>query len=133
GAYAVRAFVPGAETVDAVGRDGKLLTHLARRHPSGFFEGMLAQRLPYRLRAANNKATWLIDDAYAYGPVLGPIDDWLIGQGADVRLYDRLGAHEIMHEGATGVHFAVWAPHARRVSTVGDFNNWDGRRHAMRK
>ena len=65
--------------------------------------------------------------------MLGPIDDWLIGEGTHARLYDRLGAHAIEHEGAAGVHFAVWAPNARRVSVVGDFNAWDGRRHAMRK
>ena len=61
------------------------------------------------------------------------MDDWLLGQGADTRLYDHLGAHTIEHEGVRGVHFAVWAPHARRVSVVGEFNAWDGRRHAMRK
>ena len=65
--------------------------------------------------------------------MLGPLDDWLVGEGTHVKLYDRLGAHPIDHEGAAGVHFAVWAPNARRVSVVGDFNAWDGRRHAMRK
>jgi 1,4-alpha-glucan branching enzyme len=133
GRYTLRAFVPGADSVDAITRDGELLTHLTRRHSSGFFEGGLAQRSRYRLRAANAGGTWLVDDAYAYGPVLGPMDDWLIGEGTHVRLYDRLGAHAIVHEGTNGVHFAVWAPHAQRVSAVGDFNAWDGRRHTMRK
>ena len=68
-----------------------------------------------------------------FGPVLGLIDDLLIAQGTHFRLYDKLGAHLITHEGAQGVHFAVWAPNARRVSVVGDFNDWDGRRHVMRR
>ncbi len=133
GALVVRAFVPGAETVDAMTRDGELIAHLARRHNAGFFEGEVPRRTAYRLHAANPQGAWTVDDAYAYGPVLGPLDDWLIGEGTHVNLYDRLGAHAIEHEGVAGVHFAVWAPNARRVSVVGDFNAWDGRCHAMRK
>ena len=129
----LRAFVPGAEALDAVGRDGQLLAHLHCRDPAGFFEGRPTRRSAYRLRASRGRDTWWLDDAYAYGPVLGPMDDWLIGEGRHRKLYERLGAHAIEHEGAAGVHFAVWAPNARRVSVVGDFNAWDGRRHAMRK
>ena len=66
-------------------------------------------------------------------PVLGPIDDLLMAEGNHHRLHDKLGAHLIEHEGAPGVHFALWAPNAQRVSVVGDFNDWDGRRHAMRR
>ena len=54
-------------------------------------------------------------------------------EGTHLRLYDKLGAHPFHHEGVDGVHFAVWAPNAQRVSVVGDFNDWDGRRHVMRK
>jgi 1,4-alpha-glucan branching enzyme len=132
-AIVVRAFVPGADRVDAVTPDGGLLAPLARLHAAGLFEGAIPGRSPYRLRAANRDGAWTIDDPYAHGPVLGPIDDWLVGEGTHVKLYDRLGAHPLEHEGAAGVHFAVWAPNARRVSVVGDFNGWDGRRHAMRK
>ncbi len=60
------------------------------------------------------------------------MDDYYIAEGSHLRLFDKLGAHLIEHEGASGVHFAVWAPNARRVSVVGDFNDWDGRRHPMR-
>ena len=133
GATVVRAFVPGADTVDAVDREGGVLASLTRRHAAGFFEGAIPRRIAYRLRAANRNGAWTVDDAYAYGPVLGPVDDWLVGEGTHAKLYDRLGAHPIDHEGASGVHFAVWAPNARRVSVVGEFNAWDGRRHAMRK
>ncbi len=131
--FAIRAFVPGAETLDAVTRAGEHLARLPRRHDAGFFEGTVAQPTRYVLRATRGNETWTVDDAYAYGPVLGRMDDWLIGEGTHERLYDRLGAHPIEHEGTAGVHFAVWAPNARRVSVVGDFNAWDGRRHVMRK
>jgi 1,4-alpha-glucan branching enzyme len=60
------------------------------------------------------------------------MDDYYMAQGSHLRLFDKLGAHQIEHEGATGFHFAVWAPNAKRVSVVGDFNDWDGRRHVMR-
>jgi 1,4-alpha-glucan branching enzyme len=133
GAVVVRAFVPGADRVDVLTRSGDEVARLTRRHAAGFFDGKLRERIRYRLRAANAKATWLVDDPYAYGPVLGPLDDWLIGEGAHVELYNRLGAHAMDHEGAAGVHFAVWAPQAQRVSVVGDFNAWDGRCHVMRK
>ncbi|MEP7180637.1 MAG: 1,4-alpha-glucan branching protein GlgB [Betaproteobacteria bacterium] len=133
GAMVIRALVPGADAVDAIAADGTLLAHLDRGHPAGFFAGTVARRDRYRLCATRGADTWTIDDAYAYGPVLGPVDDWLLGEGTDAALYDRLGAHLIEHEGTAGVHFAVWAPNAQRVSVVGDFNAWDGRRHAMRK
>ena len=133
GATMLRAYVPGADTLDAVAADGTLLAHLTRRHAGGFFEGALPRRARYRLHAANRDGAWTVDDAYAFGPVLGPLDDWLVGEGTHAMLYDRLGAHPLEHEGAAGVHFAVWAPNARRVSVVGDFNGWDGRRHTMRK
>ena len=132
-ALVVRTFIPGADSVDVITREGTLLASLTRRHPAGFFEGTISGRAPYRLRASNSADTWIFDDPYAYGPILGPVDDWLIGEGTHAKLYDGLGAHVVAHEGVDGVHFAVWAPNAERVSVVGDFNHWDGRRHAMRR
>ena len=132
----VRAFVPEAETLRVVPADGTAAIALACRHPAGFFEGVvpaLAGRRRYRLEAANAGGTWELEDPYAFGPVLGPTDDYLLVEGTHRELYGRLGAHPMVHEGIDGVHFAVWAPHARRVSAVGDFNAWDGRRHQMRK
>ncbi len=133
GAIVLRAYVPGAQTLDAVTEGGEQLARLVQRHQAGFFEGPLPRRMRYRLRAANADGEWTVDDAYAFGPVLGPLDDWLVGEGTHATLYDRLGAHPLVHEGVAGVHFAVWAPNAGRVSVVGDFNAWDGRRHVMRK
>ena len=75
---------------------------------------------------------WDVLDPYSFGPVLGPMDDYYIGEGSHLRLFDKLGAHAIEFEGVSGTHFAVWAPNAQRVSVVGPFNEWDGRRHPMR-
>ena len=73
------------------------------------------------------------EDAYAFGPALGPLDDHLMIEGTHRELYKRLGAQITTHEGVGGVLFALWAPNASRVSVVGDFNGWDGRRCQMRK
>ncbi len=70
---------------------------------------------------------------YRFGPVLGEMDEYLLGEGRHLQLYEKLGAHPMVHEGVEGTAFSVWAPNARRVSVVGDFNAWDGRRHPMRK
>jgi 1,4-alpha-glucan branching enzyme len=126
----IRAFVPGATTLHL--DDG---TEFARRHDDGFFELLLpgrSGRFAYSLHAANDTA-WILDDPYRFGPVLGPTDDHLLAEGTHRQLYEKLGAHPMRHEGVDGVHFAVWAPNAARVSVVGDFNAWDGRRHQMRK
>ena len=133
--WVVRAFVPGADRLDVSGPDGRSLGEIERRHAAGFFEGPvpLEGHVPLRYRASNAGGSWEVVDAYLLGPVLGPLDDYFIGEGNHLRLHDRLGAHPMLHEGHDGVHFAVWAPNASRVSVVGDFNQWDGRRHVMRK
>jgi 1,4-alpha-glucan branching enzyme len=133
--WIVRAFVPGAMSLEILTSDGKSLGQIARRHDAGFFEGLvkLKERQVLQYLAANGNGTWTVADAYLLGPVLGPMDDYYIGEGNHLRLYDKLGAHPLRHEGHDGVHFAVWAPNASRVSVVGDFNTWDGRRHVMRK
>jgi 1,4-alpha-glucan branching enzyme len=133
---AVRAFVPNADSIAVVGLDGRLFVNLTRKHPHGFFEGLVPDLVPgtlYRLRAQNAGGTWELHDPYAFPPVLGAMDDYLFAEGTHQRVFERLGAHITLHAGVPGVHFAVWAPNARRVAVVGDFNNWDGRRHQMRK
>ena len=133
----IRAFVPHAERLTAVDERGGTIADLDRRDGAGFFEGLVTtgrnDRFPYRLRASNTGGTWELDDAYRFGPVLGPVDDFLFVEGTHREVYARLGAHEMEHEGVAGVHFGVWAPNADRVSVVGGFNEWDGRRHQMRK
>ena len=87
-----------------------------------------------RLYPARHNAggSWDLHDPYRFPPVLGELDDYLMREGTHRRLWERLGAHAIEHAGVAGVHFAVWAPNAARVSVVGDFNGWDGRRNPMR-
>ncbi|MFC7703577.1 1,4-alpha-glucan branching protein GlgB [Plastorhodobacter daqingensis] len=126
----VRVFAPQAAEV-AVLAGGKV-TPLPRVHPEGFFAGPAPGR-DYRLAMKAGNHEWEVDDPYRFGPVLGEMDEYLVAEGRHRRLYDRLGAHPMTHEGTEGVAFAVWAPNARRVSVVGHFNAWDGRRHPMRK
>ena len=76
--------------------------------------------------------TWELDDPYRFAPTLGEVDLHLIAEGTHERLYDVLGAHPRTHQGAAGVSFAVWAPNARSVRIVGDFDRWDGRLMPMR-
>jgi 1,4-alpha-glucan branching enzyme len=129
-----RTFIAGAETVEAFTLKGKSVGVLEQVHPEGLFAGKLKgrKRQPLRYHASNSGGDWWVTDAYTFGPVLGPMDDYFIGEGTHLRLFDKMGAHPIVHEGVGGVEFAVWAPNARRVSVVGDFNAWDGRRHSMR-
>ena len=133
GAFA-RAVLPGAETAEAHDLTGKKLGKLEQVDDRGLFEGTLTGApKPVKYRCTSGEHEWWITDAYSFGPVLGPTDDFLIAEGTHLRLFDKLGAHLIEHEGASGVHFAVWAPNARFVSVVGDFNDWNHRRHLMRK
>ncbi|MFQ8430355.1 1,4-alpha-glucan branching protein GlgB [Amaricoccus sp. W119] len=129
-----RAFVEGADTLAVETLEGKPAGELERKHDAGYFEGFLKirKRQPLRYRARNEGGEWEVVDPYSFGPVLGPMDDYYIREGSHLRLFDKMGAHPISHEGAEGVHFAVWAPNASRVSVVGPFNAWDGRRHVMR-
>jgi len=133
--WVLRTFIPHAESVTAYDLSGAELGTLIPRHSAGFFEGpvQIKSRCPIRYRARNAGGEWEVFDPYCFGPVLGPMDDYYIGEGSHLRLFDKLGAHFMTFEGIDGTHFAVWAPNAQRVSVVGDFNGWDGRRHAMRK
>jgi 1,4-alpha-glucan branching enzyme len=136
GALIVRAFLPQASRAAVVDtRTGDVIGELPRVHEEGLFAGALGQRkepFPYRLRlqAANGEVE--LDDPYGFPPILGEMDVHLLAEGSDERAYEKLGAHPREINGVAGVAFAVWAPNARRVSVVGPFNDWDGRRHAMR-
>jgi 1,4-alpha-glucan branching enzyme len=100
------------------------------------FEGVIeGAKLPVRYQLAvdyGSAGRFTIDDPYAFTPTIGELDVHLIGEGRHEQLYERLGAHVMLHQGVRGTSFAVWAPSARAVSVVGDFNSWDGRLHAMR-
>ncbi|MDQ3974154.1 MAG: 1,4-alpha-glucan branching protein GlgB [Actinomycetota bacterium] len=131
----VRAWRPGAQQVEVV-VDGRDPVPAERTHNGGFFEARLdqpPQASSYRLRVAyQDGATYELYDPYAFWPSLGDVDLHLVGEGRHEELWRRMGAHVTEVEGVRGVTFAVWAPNARSVRVVGDFNSWDGRLHPMR-
>ncbi len=129
-ATVVRVFLPDANRVVAIS-DGHE-SELRRLDPAGLFAGPVVDPKHYRLRARFGDDEVELEDPYRFPPVLTDFDLYLLGEGNHLRLYDKLGAHPMALEGIAGVAFVVWAPNARRVSVVGDFNFWDGRRHAMR-
>ena len=134
GVWTVTAFVPGATRVEALtGKAGKPVEMAEVEGAPGVFVCALPRKSDYRLRAEGYGSTWEWEDPFRFGPVLGEMDEYLLGEGTHRRMWQVLGAHLITHEGVDGVHFAVWAPNAERVSVVGDFNIWDGRRHPMRR
>src|SRR5690242_18147245 len=130
----VRAFLPGARAAEVVDRDsGQRAAVMTRLHEAGVFSGQITHRRPfaYRLRVDYGHGLEDYEDPYRFGTLLGELDVYLMAEGTHHRLYERLGAHCMTLDGVAGVAFAVWAPNARRVSVVGDFNMWDGRRHPM--
>ncbi len=132
----VAVFDPGAEEAALIDAKGKQLASLERVHEGGLFAGMVSGRRSlrdYRIAFHGAGRDWVVRDPYAFAPLLGELDLHLIAEGDHRNLWTRLGAHPRQHEGVEGTAFSVWAPNARRVSVVGDFNVWDGRRHVMRK
>ena len=134
----VRTFAPGAAAVEIrpVQEQDKPAFKLKRIHRSGLFEGLTheAQQVyAYDLVVTDAAGeTQCLRDPYSFPPTLGETDLYLFGQGNERRIYDKLGAQLRVMDGLAGVSFAVWAPNAKRVSVVGDFNRWDGRVHPMR-
>jgi 1,4-alpha-glucan branching enzyme len=126
----VRAFLPGARAVHV--HHGDERTPMAMRHADGVFEAQVPAG-PYQLGVTWHDGTAaVLEDPYRFGPVLGDMDAWLLAEGSHLRPYEILGASPRQMEGRAGTSFAVWAPNASRVSVVGEFNLWDGRRHPMR-
>jgi 1,4-alpha-glucan branching enzyme len=130
----IRAFVPGALGMSVLLGDERL--PMRRVHPSGLFEAGVPAApagLRYELEVTDaDGGVFRTLDPYAFPPLLQEYDLHLIGEGTHYLKYERLGAHVREVNGVRGVHFAVWAPNAQRVSVVGNFNNWDGRRHPLR-
>ncbi len=135
GDLVVRTFAPQASRVDVLdAATGSVVSQLERIDESGFFSGVIRGRAPfaYRLRLTIGDAISDVDDPYRFGLVLGELDVHLIGEGKHLRLYEKFGAHAATMDGVAGISFVVWAPNAKRVSVVGSFNDWDGRRNPMR-
>ncbi len=132
GGVVVRAFRPEAQAVrvQPAGVDATLTD------PAGLWEALLPEaRLPleYELEVDYpDGRTVTLRDPYAFLPTLGELDLHLVLEGRHEQLYEKLGAHVREIDGVAGTAFAVWAPNARAVSVVGDFNSWDGRLHPMR-
>jgi 1,4-alpha-glucan branching enzyme len=131
----IRAYRPAAEAVVAE-VEGHGSVTLERVHPAGLFEGVVegaSLPLSHELEVSYpGGQSFRLRDPYAYPPTLGELDLHLVGEGRHEELYERLGAHVREVDDALGTSFAVWAPAARSVSVVGDFNSWDGRLHPMR-
>jgi 1,4-alpha-glucan branching enzyme len=132
----VRTLLPGAAGVRLVeAASGRRLAALERIGQSDVFAAVIPRRknrFPYRLRVDWGTHEQDLEDPYRFPPILGEMDVWLLSEGTHYRPFEKLGAHLTQLEGVAGTTFAVWAPNARRVSVVGAFNNWDGRRHMMR-
>ncbi len=132
---AVRTFQPDASRVWVVPVDGSGPEVEAKRvQEQGLFEALLDGLTPgrYRLRVETGGGAFEIEDPYRFPSNLSDFDLHLMREGTHYRLWEQMGAHPMVVDGVPGVRFVVWAPNARRVSVVGDFNAWDGRRHAMR-
>jgi 1,4-alpha-glucan branching enzyme len=136
-AVIVRTIQPSASAVELV--TGDRVTPMPMRQPGGLFEARIpldagtATDLDYRLRVHDEGGVREIIDPYRFGQVLSDFDLHLFCEGTHLRAWERLGARVMAVDGVTGVHFAVWAPNAQRVSVIGDFNRWDGRTHPMRR
>jgi 1,4-alpha-glucan branching enzyme len=135
GGVVIRALRPDARAITAQLEDGSTF-ELELIHPGGVFEGLAAgAELPLRYRLEidyGDGGTFTIDDPYAFEPTIGELDLHLIAEGRHEQIYEKLGAHVGEIDRVQGTAFAVWAPAARAISVVGDFNSWDGRLHAMR-
>ncbi|NBS51776.1 MAG: 1,4-alpha-glucan branching protein GlgB [Spartobacteria bacterium] len=136
--WVARVLRPDVQSVSVI-----LDANPSKKHPlspadgNGLFECILPEFKAgggYQLElTAHDGTTWRERDPYAFPPVLGEVDIYLFNEGTHYDIYKKLGAHVKVIDDVPGVHFAVWAPSAQRVSVVGDFNNWDGRIHPMRK
>ena len=132
----VRTLIPNAWGVDIVNREsGEVITSSEKVDERGFFVAVLPEGAPdyaLNVRYAEDAEPVREEDPYRFGSALKDMDSWLLAEGKHLRPYETLGAHFAEVDGVKGVSFAVWAPNAQRVSVIGEFNHWDGRRHVMR-
>ncbi|MEW5746736.1 MAG: 1,4-alpha-glucan branching protein GlgB [Nitrospirota bacterium] len=135
----IRAFMPEAREAWVVIVEGERsgqTVPMQRVLDEGLYEAVVdkdTRPLGYKIRTVTRwDEVREFYDPYAFSPVLTDFDLHLIGEGTHYQNYEKLGAHPREVNGIAGVHFAVWAPNARRMSVIGDFNGWDGRRHPMR-
>jgi 1,4-alpha-glucan branching enzyme len=136
-ALVIRTMQPSASDVQLITPDRAY--GMQRCRPEGLFQATVPfdarapESFAYRFRVREGTSTRDVIDPYQFRQVLSDFDLHLFAEGTHYRVWERLGAHRLTIDGTTGVHFAVWAPNAQRVSTIGDFNHWDGRAHPMRR
>jgi 1,4-alpha-glucan branching enzyme len=130
----VRTLQPDAVSVELIDGSGSKRGDMQKIHDGGLFECPMPSRIRrYALRVSYSSGeSVIVEDTYRFPSALGEMDLYLLGEGSDQYVYRKLGAHPRELLGVAGTRFAVWAPNAARVSVVGDFNHWDGRRHVMR-
>ncbi|MFQ5561123.1 MAG: 1,4-alpha-glucan branching protein GlgB, partial [Nitrospinota bacterium] len=132
----VRALFPNALDVSVVEDNVPAsVVPMKKVHKAGLYEVVFDREKIFQyslLVQTLDGKTRRMKDPYQFLPVLQDLDLHLFNEGTHFQLYKKLGAHRLTKDGFDGVHFAVWAPNARRVSVVGDFNEWDGRCHMMR-
>ncbi|WGE83985.1 1,4-alpha-glucan branching protein GlgB [Actinobacillus equuli] len=131
----VRIYLPEADAVTIIDDQGRCLSETIKIDDCGVFVALLDCSDPhfyYRLRVTYPLGEIDIEDPYRFKSSLFALDNWLLSEGTHLRPYEKLGAHFEIQENIAGVRFSVWAPNAKRVSVVGDFNYWDGRVHSMR-
>ncbi|MDT8397909.1 MAG: 1,4-alpha-glucan branching protein GlgB [Pseudomonadales bacterium] len=136
GGKQLTVFLPGALGVSVVSPSGKsILGRLQQLHSEGLFSGLVkrVKTVPYRLRVEYPLATLTLEDPYRFPSLLDETDVYLFNSGVQEQAWRFMGANHRCCEGVAGVLFVVWAPNARRVSVLGDFNSWDGRVHVMRR
>lgn len=132
----IRTLLPDASKVLVVNSETQeIVFELDCIDERGFFAGIVPDTrsfFAYQLQVYWGNEPQIIEDPYRFHPMIGELDDWLLAEGSHLRPYEILGAHFMECDGVSGVNFRLWAPNAKRVSVVGDFNYWDGRRHPMR-
>ncbi|MEC8930931.1 MAG: 1,4-alpha-glucan branching enzyme, partial [Candidatus Latescibacterota bacterium] len=129
----VRAFLPHAESVQVAALGSDILAACERVDDAGLFEARLeaSDLFAYELVVSRQGHRRRVRDPYSFWPMVSSYDQHLFASGAHLRIHEVLGAHLRDVAGVAGVHFCVWAPGGRRVSVIGDFNDWDGRVHPM--
>src|SRR5699024_10389528 len=132
------ALLPNAKQVEIYNRDrNHCLATMKAVDERGFFVALLPHsevnlHYVFKIQYENSAEAIYQEDPYRFPSCLFELDNWLLKEGTHHRPYDAMGAHLTENSYVAGVNFSVWAPNARRVSVVGDFNQWDGRRHVMR-
>ncbi|NMF58228.1 1,4-alpha-glucan branching protein GlgB [Pseudanabaena yagii] len=135
--WVVRAYLPDAEAVSVVTPDQHKEYPMHSVHHPHFFECVITDAphlFSYQFKVKSGNSDRLIHDPYYFkSPLLTEFDSYLFGEGTHYQIYEKMGAHPTTIDGVDGVYFSVWAPNARNVSVIGDFNSWDGRKHQMRR